>query len=133
MSGHRKWSDIRVTSSDPERQARLDQETRLTSVLLSLFQMRERRGVSQEELARLWETSQPNVSKIEHQDDVLVSTLRRYVEALGGRLEVQAVFPEERIVLDLSRGGQPEERPRNAAGGAPAGAGTAGRANATGT
>ena len=122
MSGHRKWSEIRVTSSDRKRQARVDQETRLTSVLLSLFQLRERRGVSQEELARLWETSQPNVSKIEHQDDVLVSTLRRYVEALGGRLEVQAVFPEERIVLDLGADGQQQGPLRNEAGGVTAGA-----------
>lgn len=101
MSGHRKWSAIRVSNGDRERQALVEQEARLTDVLLSLFQMRERRGVSQEELARIWDTSQPNVSKIERQSDVLVSTLRRYVEALGGRLEVQAVFPEERVVLDL--------------------------------
>ncbi len=101
MSGHRKWSAIRVANGDEEPQALVEQEARLTDALLSLFQMRERRGVSQEELARIWDTSQPNVSKIERQSDVLVSTLRRYVEALGGRLEVQAVFPEERVVLDL--------------------------------
>jgi hypothetical protein len=43
--------------------------------------------------------SQPNVSHIEQQDDVYLSTLARYIAALGGHLEVLAVFPEETITL----------------------------------
>ena len=67
----------------------------------ALTDLRTQRGVSQEELARAWETSQPNVSKIERQDDLLISTVRRYVESLGGRLELRAVFPDQTVQLGL--------------------------------
>lgn len=69
--------------------------------VVALAELRAEHGVSREDLARAWETSQPNVSKIEHQDDLLISTLRRYVEALGGRLELQAAFPEQTVRLGL--------------------------------
>jgi hypothetical protein len=46
-----------------------------------------------------WESSQANVSQIEHTADIYLSTLRSYVEALGGRLEINAVFPDETIGL----------------------------------
>lgn len=100
MSGHRKWSELRAPV-DPERRAQIDEEKRVMGAIMALHEMRERRGVSQEELARAWDTSQPNVSKIEHKDDLLISTVRRYVEALGGRLEVQAVFPDQTVRLEL--------------------------------
>ena len=96
MSGRRKWAEIR-TPVDPARLARMDEERRIMDAVVALAELRAQRGVSQEDLARAWETSQPNVSKIERQDDLLISTLRRYVEALGGRLELQAVFPDQTI------------------------------------
>jgi transcriptional regulator with XRE-family HTH domain len=68
-------------------------------VELQLAEVRRRRGVSQATIAAALEVSQPNVSRIEQQDDVYLSTLARYVAALGGHLEVQAVFPEETITL----------------------------------
>jgi hypothetical protein len=46
---------------------------------------------------------QSNVSRLERQDDLYLSTLQGYVEALGGQLEVSAVFPEERIALRPGR------------------------------
>jgi DNA-binding transcriptional regulator YiaG len=101
MSGHRKWAEIRAESDNPERQARVSEEKRLMGVVMTLQEMREQLGVSQEDLARAWETSQPNVSKIEHKDDLLFSTVRRYVEALGGRLDVQAVFADRLINLQF--------------------------------
>ncbi len=101
MSGHRKWAEIRAKSSDPERIARVSEEKRIMGAVLTLQEMREQLGISQEDLARAWDTSQPNVSKIEHKDDLLFSTVRRYVETLGGRLEVHAVFPNRQITLQL--------------------------------
>jgi transcriptional regulator with XRE-family HTH domain len=66
---------------------------------LQLAEVRRRRGVSQATIAEALEVSQPNVSRIEQQDDVYLSTLARYVAALGGHLEVRAVFPEETVTL----------------------------------
>lgn len=45
-------------------------------------------------MAELLETSQGEVSKIEHRADMYVSTLRCYVEAMGGELEIIARFPD---------------------------------------
>ncbi len=48
------------------------------------------------------DVTQENVSQIERGEaDVRLSTLSRYVEALGGRLEVRAVFPERTVALDV--------------------------------
>jgi transcriptional regulator with XRE-family HTH domain len=66
---------------------------------MRLAELRQRRGVSQVTVADALAVSQPNVSRIEQEDDVYLSTLARYVAALGGHLEVSAVFPEETVTL----------------------------------
>jgi len=66
---------------------------------LALARLRESRSVTQEQMARALHVSQANVSRIEHGDDLYLSTLRSYISALGGRLEVNAVFPEETVEL----------------------------------
>ena len=68
--------------------------------VLALSDLRERCGVTQVGLAAELATSQHNVSRIEHQEDLYLSTLRAYVEALGGRLELAAVFVDGRVLLD---------------------------------
>ena len=102
MSGHRKWSEIRGPMT-PERAAGLAEERRLSAVLEGLYRLREARGVSQEELARAWDTSQPNVSKIERQHDLHVSTIKRNIESLGGEVRLLAVFPDEEVEVRLDR------------------------------
>jgi len=54
-------------------------------------------------LAELLETSQPEISKIERRTDVYVSTLRRYVEAMGGKLEIVARFPDGAVQINQFR------------------------------
>ena len=66
-----------------------------------LKQLREGRGVSQVELAELLGIKQPTVSKMERRDDVNVSTLRRFVEAMGGHLKVTAEFPDQLVEISL--------------------------------
>ncbi len=66
---------------------------------LALARLRESRNLTQQQLARTLNVSQANVSRIEHEEDLYISTLRSYVRALGGRLEVNAVFPEETVEL----------------------------------
>jgi len=68
--------------------------------------------VTQQQLADLMAVRQASISKLERQDDILVSTLRRYVEALGGQLEVRARFPDHGVVLSRygsARTVEPEE------------------------
>ena len=61
---------------------------------MSLNDIRLSRRCSQVELADLLEVRQASVSKLERRSDIHVSSLRKYIEALGGDLVIQAEFPE---------------------------------------
>jgi DNA-binding XRE family transcriptional regulator len=87
----------------PEGRARVDEYKRVITDALALAALRAVRGVSQRQVAGALGVSQANVSRIEHEEDVYLSTLRRYVAALGGELEVSAVFPDERVTLIAAR------------------------------
>ncbi len=66
-----------------------------------LAEMRRQRGLTQEALAEQLQITQTAVSEIERGELARseLSTIRKYVEALGGRLEVIAEFGDERLVL----------------------------------
>lgn len=58
---------------------------------LRLAALREQLGRSQVEMADLLGTSQPNVSQLERSEDLQLSSIARYIHALGGKLQVNAV------------------------------------------
>ena len=69
-----------------------------------LYEIRELAGVTQVELADEMGVKQASVSKMEQQDDMQIGTLRKIVEALGGKLEITAHLPKARIsILPFSR------------------------------
>jgi DNA-binding XRE family transcriptional regulator len=89
------WDELRAqTITTPEAEARMARLGAIMELEERLYALRERQGVTQTELARRLEVSQANVSRIEHETDLKLSTLRGYVEALGGELELHAVFPD---------------------------------------
>jgi transcriptional regulator with XRE-family HTH domain len=67
--------------------------------VLTLAALRETRGLTQTAVAQALEVSQPNVARIEAREDHYLSTLSEYIAALGGHLEITAVFPDQRISL----------------------------------
>jgi len=85
--------------ADPVRRARIEAYTRAIDDALALAELRNQRGVTQQEVAQTLNVSQANISRIEHREDVYLSTLRGYVAALGGRLEINAVFPDRSVSL----------------------------------
>lgn len=85
--------------ADPTRRAQIAEYRRPIEDVLALAELRSQRGVTQHEVAGALAVSQANVSRIEHEDDVYLSTLRRYVAALGGELEINAVFPDRTVAL----------------------------------
>jgi transcriptional regulator with XRE-family HTH domain len=101
-----------------DARAAVDVLKRLMELEVSLTQLREARGVTQTSIAEQLATSRPNVSRIERESDLRVSTLSRYIEALGGQMEVRAVFPDAEVTL-ISAGALSREAkrssPRNAA------------------
>lgn len=84
---------------DPARSARVDEYKRAIEDTLGLADLRDGRGQTQVRVAERLGTSQANVSRIERQRDLYVSTLSGYVEALGGHLEVKAVFDDHTVEL----------------------------------
>lgn len=90
--------------NDPARAANIARhraETLAEIVEYTLGELRRARKITQDELARLMSTTQPNVSRIERSGEMELSTLRSYIEALGGRLEVSAVFGDEHFPVTV--------------------------------
>jgi predicted transcriptional regulator len=84
---------------DAEGRKQVDAIKRAMNLQVALAQLREQRGLSQASVADDLGTSRPNVSRIEGETDLRLSTLERYIEALGGRLEIRAVFDDESVTL----------------------------------
>lgn len=82
----RKFGMVREGAAEPEAG-------------LSLAKLRHARQLSQEALAERLGARQASVSKLERRTDLHLSTLRAYVEALGGTLEITARFPEGEVPI----------------------------------
>ena len=85
---------------DPTFRADVAREKMLMKQL-DLTPAREVSGLTQEAVARHMGNTQENVSRIERQSDVLVSTLQAWAFARGAELEITAVFPNKRRIALL--------------------------------
>lgn len=84
-----------IYSLSPERRARVEQRGReLIREEMTLQALRKQLELTQEGMAGRLEIRQANISKIEKRSDMLISTLRNYVEAMGGKLELVAHMPD---------------------------------------
>jgi len=95
----KRFRDLEARTLSKERRDRIDRRVEQELLEMNLRSLRELMGKTQEEMSRLVEMSQGQVSMTERRSDHLLSTLRRYVEALGGELEVVASFGDKRIRL----------------------------------
>ncbi|MGC8560965.1 MAG: helix-turn-helix domain-containing protein [Phycisphaerae bacterium] len=89
---HRSYQELRARMTPRQRKMAEAQAKEMMAEML-LAEIRRSVGLTQQELARSLGVTQPSLSKLEKQDDMQISTLRRVVEALGGRLEVIAHLP----------------------------------------
>lgn len=89
----RKFSELRAKMS-PESQARAHEKAKRMLQEMALDELREARKLTQENLAELLNVNQAAVSKLENRVDMYVSTLRRFVEAMGGQLVITAHFQD---------------------------------------
>lgn len=102
MTGHRPFRDL-IRPLPAARKARIVDKAAALNTALTLHELRKARAVSQEELAQKLAVGQPAVAKIERRSDVYVSNLRRYIEALGGTLEISARFPDGRVTVVVKK------------------------------
>jgi DNA-binding Xre family transcriptional regulator len=91
----------RARRRDPEWDANVTERQRAIEDALALADLRQSRHVTQVQLAEALGISQGNVSRLEGRSDVYLSTLRSYVEALGGHLEIAAVFDDQRVTVEV--------------------------------
>jgi len=84
-----------------ERQRRIQERTEELLGELPLQELRQARALSQEELADVLGLNQATISKLERRTDMYLSSLRRFVEAMGGELEITASFPEGKVRIQL--------------------------------
>ena len=92
--------------ADP-RSSETPQQRTLTTEM-ALAELRQAFELSQEDMASVMQLKQPAVSKIETNKDMFVSTLRRYIEAMGGELNITARFDDQ--VIRISQFESPDSR-----------------------
>jgi len=76
-----------------ERRARNEAAAAKMIDEMALDELREARDLTQEQLARMLRVNQAAVSKMERRADMYITTLQGVIKAMGGRLEIRAVFP----------------------------------------
>jgi predicted XRE-type DNA-binding protein len=97
MNMAKKFGELRRKMS-PERRARNEAETNRMLVEMNLQELRQNVGnMSQDDIAEVLRVTQGYISKLERQDDMLLSRLYAFVEALGGHVEILARFQGREI------------------------------------
>jgi len=97
----------------PEAQAQAEAKARTMMEEMPLAELRQARRLSQEQMAASLHIKQAAVSKLERRTDMYISTLRNFVKAMGGDLEITARFPEGSVKIkqfeEIEEGARPGE------------------------
>jgi DNA-binding XRE family transcriptional regulator len=97
-----KWSDIKAERYTPEQIEKLRQEALRDLLEADLRALREAAGLTQEEIAEKVDVDQSQISRLERQGaDTRLSILKRYVEALGGELQIVATLRGKSVRLPV--------------------------------
>lgn len=99
MSGRNRFGDLRATLS-PESKKAVEAKVMVLREEMSLAELRHARQLTQESLGDTLHVGQAAVAKMEKRTDMYVGNLRRFVEAMGGELEVVARFPEGSVKIN---------------------------------
>ena len=89
----RKFEELQAKMS-PQARARSDALYEQLVAEMPLHELRQARELSQVKLAQALNVNQAAVSKMEHRTDMYISTLRGYIRAMGGDLDIVARFPD---------------------------------------
>jgi DNA-binding Xre family transcriptional regulator len=94
-----KFSELveRTRKNNPDWGANVGEYRRAMEDALALADLRQSRNITQIQLAAQLGITQGSVSRMEGRSEIYLSTLRSYIEALGGHLEIAAVFGDDRV------------------------------------
>jgi transcriptional regulator with XRE-family HTH domain len=105
----------KIAQLPPDQQAEIAAEAeRLRTEYLTLRDLRKARALTQVQLAETLGQKQVSIAKLEKRTDLLLSTLRRYVEAMGGKLDLVVEFPD-RPPVHLEGLGESDDPPSRSA------------------
>lgn len=92
-----------MAKQSPESQERIAEKVEVLRQVIALNMLREELNISQAELASAMGVKQPTIAKMEQADnDPRLSTLKRYVTALGGELSIDVKLPTgKRVAFHL--------------------------------
>jgi hypothetical protein len=82
-----------------ERRARVEEQVREAIQQMALGELRTAREFTPAELSQVLKVDQGSISKLERRTDMCIGTLRRYIEAMGGSLQIRAVFPDGEVQI----------------------------------
>ena len=89
----RKFKELESRMA-PEAILASDETHKRLKQSMALEELRDALRLTQQQLALALQVDQSAISKLEHRTDMYVSTLRRCIAAMGGELEINAIFPE---------------------------------------
>jgi transcriptional regulator with XRE-family HTH domain len=95
----RKFKELEQKMSPASRE-RVQARAKQLVEEMALDELRAAREMTQVSLAKILNVNQSEISKIENRMDMYVSTLANFVQAMGGELEICAVFPEGRVRIN---------------------------------
>ena len=95
----KKFRDLMKTMPE-ERREEIQNRAEILLLEMALQELRQSRNLTQEILAKELGVNQPALSKMEHQQDMYISTLRKILGAMGGKLKLVAEFPDTEVVIN---------------------------------
>ena len=109
MTGRHSFNDL-TKEFTPGRRRRIRAMKSKLLADMPLHELRRARALTQQELAETLNVNQPAVAKLERRADIYVSSLRSYIEAVGGRLKIIAEFPDGEVTItNFSRLGENDD------------------------
>ena len=106
------WADLRIDRMSGrnafkhltkdftrERRARVDTRKEELRAAMPLHELRQARAMTQKAIGEALNVNQPAVAKLERRADMYVSNLRAYIEAMGGKLNIVAEFPQGDVTI----------------------------------
>jgi predicted XRE-type DNA-binding protein len=95
----KSFNNLKNKLSDASK-TRIHERVKTALEEMPLTELRQARKFTQQQIAHSLKIKQASVSKMESQTDMYISTIRKYIEAMGGELEIIAKFPEGSIKVD---------------------------------
>jgi hypothetical protein len=99
MTGRKSFKTL-TSGFTPEQRAQVDAAKVALRLDISLAELCRARALTQDALGQTLQIGQPAIAKLEKRTDMYIANLRRFVEAMGGELEIVAHFPDGDVTIN---------------------------------